>query len=85
MQKQALGRGLNAIFSKDTLVSIDTLDERKEILVDRVIPNRHQPRRRFSQPEIDLNSLPASGGGEQPLSLASAPFQQWSSRFPIMR
>ena len=53
MEKKALGRGLNAIFSKDTLVSIDTLDERKEILVDRVIPNRHQPRRRFSQPEID--------------------------------
>ncbi len=53
MQKQALGRGLNSIFSKDTLVSIDTLDERKEILVDRVIPNRNQPRRRFSQPEID--------------------------------
>ncbi len=40
MQKQALGRGLNSIFSKDTLVSIDTLDERKEILVDRVIPNQ---------------------------------------------
>ena len=53
MEKKALGRGLNAIFSKDTLVSIDTLDERKEILVDRVIPNRHQPRRRFPQPEID--------------------------------
>ncbi len=53
MQKQALGRGLNSIFSKDTLVSIDTLDERKEILVDRVIPNKNQPRRLFSQPEID--------------------------------
>ena len=53
MEKKALGRGLNAIFSKDTLLSIDTLDERKEILVDRVIPNRNQPRRRFSQPEID--------------------------------
>lgn len=53
MEKKALGRGLNAIFSKDTLLSIDTLDERKEILVHRVIPNRNQPRRRFSQPEID--------------------------------
>jgi len=53
MAKQALGRGLNAIFSKDTLVSFETLDERKEILVERVIPNRHQPRRRFPQPEID--------------------------------
>ena len=53
MEKKALGRGLNAIFSKDTLLSIDTLDERKEILVDHVIPNRNQPRRRFSQPEID--------------------------------
>jgi len=53
MEKNALGRGLNAIFSKDTLLSIDTLDERKEILLDRVIPNPNQPRRRFSQPEID--------------------------------
>tara|TARA_B100000315_G_scaffold257839_1_gene308058 strand:- start:296 stop:1147 length:852 start_codon:yes stop_codon:yes gene_type:complete len=53
MEKKALGRGLNTIFSKDTLLSIETLDERKEIRVDLVIPNRNQPRRRFSQPEID--------------------------------
>ena len=53
MEKKALGRGLNAVFSKDALLSIDTLDERKEILVDRVVPNRNQPRRRFAQSEID--------------------------------
>ena len=53
MEKQALGRGLNAIFSKDALLSIDTLDERKDILVDCVVPNRNQPRRRFAQAEID--------------------------------
>ncbi len=74
MAKKALGRGLNAIFSQDNLASIDTLDERKEILLDRIVPNRNQPRRRFAQHEIDeLVESVKNNGVLQPVLVRGVP------------
>lgn len=74
MAKKALGRGLNAIFSQDNLASIDTLDERKEILLDRIVPNRNQPRRRFAQHEIDeLVESVKNNGVLQPVLVRGLP------------
>ena len=74
MPKQALGRGLNAIFSNDAILSIDALDERRAIHVDLVLPNPHQPRRRFAQAEIDeLAESITHNGVLQPVIVRETP------------
>ena len=78
MPKQALGRGLNAIFSNDAILSIDALDERRAIHVDLVLPNPHQPRRQFAQAEIDeLAESITHNGVLQPVIVRETPDGQF--------
>ena len=50
-QRKALGRGLNALLGTPELES----DQLREIDVDRILPNSHQPRKNFD--EESLNEL----------------------------
>ena len=50
-QRKALGRGLNALLGTSDLES----DQLREIDVDRILPNSHQPRKNFD--EAGLNEL----------------------------
>jgi ParB family chromosome partitioning protein len=54
-QRKALGRGLNALLGT---AEAETTDQLREIDVDRIIPNSHQPRKDFD--ENALNELAAS-------------------------
>lgn len=53
-QRKALGRGLNALLGTPELES----DQLREIDVDRILPNSHQPRKHFD--EESLNELAES-------------------------
>src|SRR5262249_9015234 len=50
-QRKALGRGLNALLGTPDLDS----DQLREIDIDRILPNSHQPRKSFD--ETGLNEL----------------------------
>src|SRR5215831_10114996 len=54
-QRKALGRGLNALLGA---VEADATDQLREIDIDRILPNAHQPRKNFD--EDALNELAAS-------------------------
>jgi len=54
-QRKALGRGLNALLGA---VEAEATDQLREIDIDRIIPNSHQPRKDFA--EDALNELAAS-------------------------
>ena len=53
-QRKALGRGLNALLGTSDLES----DQLREIDIDRILPNSHQPRKNFD--EDGLNELAGS-------------------------
>ena len=53
-QRKALGRGLNALLGTSDLDS----DQLREIDIDRILPNSHQPRKNFD--EDGLNELAGS-------------------------
>src|SRR5262252_6456169 len=54
-QRKALGRGLNALLGT---AEAEATDQLREIDVDRILPNSHQPRKNFD--EDALNELAAS-------------------------
>src|SRR6201987_5713409 len=54
-QKKALGRGLSALLGTPDLETPEAL---REIDIDRILPNSHQPRKNFD--ETGLNELAAS-------------------------
>ena len=58
-QRKALGRGLNALLGTSDLES----DQLREVEVDRILPNAHQPRKNFDEESLDelANSIRAHG------------------------
>lgn len=62
MAKQALGRGLSALFGSDT-VSMDGRSSISEIDIDLIDPNPEQPRTRFAEAALDelAQSIKANG------------------------
>ena len=58
MEKKALGRGLDALLPAAKPVSMPELPEVQHLLIDSIVPNRHQPRQKF--PPQELAELTAS-------------------------
>ena len=52
MEKKALGRGLDALLPTSKPVSMPELPEVQHLLVDSIVPNRYQPRQKFSPQEL---------------------------------
>ena len=63
MEKKALGRGLQALIPEKKNLTFGEGQEIKEIPIDQIIPNRHQPRTIFGESEIQelAQSLKESG------------------------
>jgi ParB family transcriptional regulator, chromosome partitioning protein len=55
MQKKALGRGLDALFERSLAdgASPNHSGQYTDLEVDKIIPNRYQPRKVFKAPELD--------------------------------
>jgi ParB family chromosome partitioning protein len=58
VRKKVLGRGLEALLSADLRESVSETERVKELEIDRIDPNPHQPRNRFD--EKQLQELAAS-------------------------
>ncbi len=63
MEKKALGRGLDALLPVGKPVQAEYAGDMKELPVHAIVPNRFQPRQRFSQQELSelASSLKQTG------------------------
>jgi ParB family transcriptional regulator, chromosome partitioning protein len=68
MEKKALGRGLDALLPTAKPVSMPELPEVQHLLVDSIVPNRYQPRQKFSPQELaELTASLKQSGLLQPI------------------
>jgi ParB family chromosome partitioning protein len=68
MEKKALGRGLDALLPAAKPVSMPELPEVQHLLVDSIVPNRYQPRQKFSPQELaELTASLKQNGLLQPI------------------
>ena len=68
MEKKALGKGLEALLPASRMTRTEDTADVQRIAVDKIVPNRYQPRHTFLQQELaELTASIKESGVIQPI------------------